>query len=241
MGIESRHRAGRIRSCGFSLVELLVVIGVMALLIALLLPALRMARESANRVKCAAQLRQIGYGFQMYANANRGWLPAWAGWHTWPPGQPEDSEGPVWTIEMIPYVGGDPDSPIYNCPSFPGRMRNYFISAIWSSVNGRNAMKLSDAKMLSQFILSGDITQVGVYPRPYGTSNYNTSDADYSDEGEPLLVFPDQGGFLMHRGGNNILFADVHVDTFAAFDPQFMSFHPSRAMSWQEVHDGGPD
>lgn len=260
MEIDSRHRVGRIPNAlapglifnsnqrrergnnhvGYSLVELLVVIGVVALLIALLLPALRLARESANRVKCAAQLRQIGFAFQLYANSNKGWLPAWSGWHTWPPGQPEDSEGPVWTIEMIPYIG-DPDSPIYNCPSFPARMRNYFISAVWSSVNGRSAMKLSDASMSSQFILSGDITQVGVYPRPYGTSSYTTSDADYSDEGEPLLAFPDQGGFLMHRGGNNILFADVHVDAFAAFDPQFMSFHPSRAMSWQEVHDGGPD
>lgn len=225
---------------GFSLVELLVVIGVIAILLALLFPTLRMARESANRAKCGAQLRQLGLAFQMYANANRGWLPAWSAWHTWPPGQPDDSEGPVWTIEMIPYIG-NPDSAVYNCPSYPGRGRNYFLAAIWSFVNGRNAMKLSDITHSSQFILSGDVTQVGVYPPPFGTSTHPTTDADYSDEAEPLLAFPDQGGFLMHRGGNNILFADTHVEASLVFDPLVMSFHPKQPMSWQQVHDSGPD
>lgn len=228
------------RRMGFSLVELLVVIGIIAILLAMLMPTLRLAREAAHRTKCAAQLRQIGSAFQMYANNNRGYLPAWSGWHTWPSGLPEDTEGPVWTIEMIPYLG-DPDSPIYNCPSFPAPMRNYFIAAVWSWANGRSAMKFSDIALSSQFILSGDITQVGVYPRPYGTSNCTTSDADYSDEGEPLLAFPDQGGFIMHRGGDNILFADMHVDTFAAFDPTAMTFHPTQVMTWQQVHDSGGD
>ncbi len=225
---------------GFSLIELLVVIGMIAVLIALLLPALNVARESANRTKCATQLRQLGYAFQLYCNANNGSLPAWSGWHTWPAGLPEDSEGPAWTIEMIPYIG-NPDSPVYNCPSFPERARNYFISAIWSSINGRNSMKLTDVKLSSRFILSGDITQIQVYPYPGGTSQYTTCDADYSDEGQPLLVFPDQGGFLMHRGGDNILFDDTHVEAFTAFDPAHMSFHPTRPLTWQQVRDEGAD
>jgi prepilin-type N-terminal cleavage/methylation domain-containing protein/prepilin-type processing-associated H-X9-DG protein len=224
---------------GFSLIELLVVIGILTLLVALLLPSLRAARDSANRTKCAAQLRQVGTAFQLYANENRGWLPAWSsGWKTWPSGLPDDTPGPAWTIELIPYVG-DPDSAVYNCPSFPERERNYFIEAVWSGANGRNAMKLSDISLSSQFILSGDVTQILAYPHPFG--KYATNDADFSDEFGPLLMFPEEGGLLMHRGGNNVLFADSHVETFASFDPDRITFHPTKLRSWEQVHGGGPD
>jgi len=98
---------------GFTLVELLVVIGIIALLISMLLPALNRAREQAKRVQCASNLRSIYQGAMMYANGNKGGFPGQLAWGV------NDFYvlSSPWAAEMYAEMGKYIDGRMYKCPS----------------------------------------------------------------------------------------------------------------------------
>ncbi|MGA2916838.1 MAG: type II secretion system protein [Sedimentisphaerales bacterium] len=86
------------KKTGFTLVELLVVISIIALLLAVLVPAMKRAKEIARRIVCSSQLRQVGIGMRAYASSYDGQLPADYIWDT------TDPKNPKKTKETHPYV-----------------------------------------------------------------------------------------------------------------------------------------
>jgi prepilin-type N-terminal cleavage/methylation domain-containing protein/prepilin-type processing-associated H-X9-DG protein len=239
------------RLAAFSLIELIVVIGIIAILMAFLLPALRVARESARTVQCASQLRQIGFAIQQYANANAGKTPAWAVRHEWPD-DPWPQEfmgewtGPGWPILIERYLGQNPGGPIWNCPSWRDEQRrvNYFLGAHWMRVQTplHRSIPMSRIRNSTTYVFAGECTAEEYYPPPYGTDTSSEfEDIDKDDGAIPCLRFfgDPMGGFNMHRQGNNVLFADNHVAAFTKWDPQSLTFSPLSMKGYDDVTPEG--
>jgi prepilin-type N-terminal cleavage/methylation domain-containing protein len=101
------------KKSGFTLIELLVVVAIIAVLVAVLLPALKSARDQAKLIQCQAKVRFIGQSFLMYTEEYQGWLPeAYINW----PGRYR-----MWTSEMRQYI--DPSGGQYVCPADPNPVK----------------------------------------------------------------------------------------------------------------------
>jgi prepilin-type N-terminal cleavage/methylation domain-containing protein len=141
------RRSARHRLAGFTLVELLVVISIIALLIAILLPTLRKAKESANSVVCQSNLKQLGFGFLLFAQDHQNSLP----------GGKFDRGNPVeWKRDWLYNGGGSSSAPttgtvfryvrnakLYRCPTlletYYGRgagSNGFFDYAVFNSLPG---------------------------------------------------------------------------------------------------------
>ena len=95
---------------GFTLVELLVVIGIIAVLIALLFPVFSRAREQAHRTKCLSNLRSLGQAMFIYANNHKDRLPNGNG-----PAVYEDPDAANWV--MVNFADEVKDGRVFHCPS----------------------------------------------------------------------------------------------------------------------------
>jgi prepilin-type N-terminal cleavage/methylation domain-containing protein/prepilin-type processing-associated H-X9-DG protein len=112
------------RRRAFTLVELLVVIGIIAILVAILLPVLNRAREGGFRVQCLSNVRQVGLAFMLYANDNKGRLPKdpasigagprWSDWIYW---QERGTTRKLDESIVVRYLGTPVNANLLRCPS----------------------------------------------------------------------------------------------------------------------------
>jgi len=144
----------RAEKVGFTLVELLVVIGIIAVLIAILLPALNKAREASNRTACLSNLRTLAQAMMMYAGENKDRLPNSV--------QPQVGSSPDALIALNRDFVKNPK--VFHCPSDidpvpekietddyaqhnSARVSYEFYSVWWLPANGPRLVKIKDAPL----------------------------------------------------------------------------------------------
>jgi len=212
----------RVTSITFTLIELLVVIAIIAILAALLLPALSNAKELSRQVVCLSNLKQIGTGVGLYAADNEMWIPV--------SNDPVRSDGtggdtPLqWRLSISQYVGASDAtsmmSPsltrgVFLCPSYKrpeGGLAKFDGGYGWNRIMGYNDPKRPSFDIGRQ--------QMGRIPRPAETIIVGDTTDWMTISWQVAYLFPSvsaSGGALSpqvgsrHRRGIDLLWADLHV------------------------------
>jgi len=202
---------------GFTLVELLVVIGIVAILAGVSLSYLSSAMNRARTAKCSGNLRSIGVALLSFAADNDGSFPEAGGYITYGTVDKGGTGKPGWTEQLNPYIPTSVNpNQVYKCPDSSSLIpRNvkyaYFLGAHagMAADHGYSAVSLLRTHAASQLILAGDIAF---------DSNLAEDDADKDDYTQDPAFNGNSGAIRIHQGTVNILFADGHIENLRKFD-----------------------
>ncbi len=207
------------RCSAFTLIELLVVLAIVAVLTGLLLPTLNKIQTNARSLQCQNNLHQIGAAMLSHAGDHNGLLPTAGGVipyrtvdaHTGLPG---------WTQQLEPYLGTN--RTIFQCPATHSLIATstqygYFMGchAAFVETGGFAPIRLNHLQAASKYFIAGDVASNTVY------ADRGAIDADKNDsmQNAPFSAMTKP----FHNRRINLVFADGHVGTFAAFDATQMT------------------
>ena len=207
------HVKNRRKRSGFTLVELLVVVAIIALLISILLPSLSKAREAARAVGCSSNMKQFVIANQLYADEEDGYFvpiktahPSWTSW--------------MYIDKFRAIMDWRPSGPIPDALQCPDRPELYAEPQMWGIGYGFNRSNLGVAYGDAN-VVHRESVRYGAEKTQFGESNYwryTWGSADFGTRWDPFgELMPAEGGTYptiayRHNEGTNWQFFDGHVE-----------------------------